>query len=389
MKFNRIKRNLILHYFLGYGSLACYFPFLAVYFKSRGLTYIESGMAFSLSSLVSIVAQPFWGYITDRYLNKRLVILINMIVCSVIIYLYIFANSFVPVMIGVFLLIFFQSSIMSISDAFCYEISDKMPQINYGQIRLVGSIGFAVLSLVLGVLVQQFGININFYIYSALFILAAIFLSDIHIAGESNIKRPAASDILQVLKDYKFILFVASVMILNITLGAHSSYIVSLIEATGGNVANLGIVWFAQAIAELPVFYLGTRLLKKFNVLNLYIAAVILYILRMFLSSISPSHYMVIGIQLMQGITYPLYLVAAMEYVNIIVPDKIRASGITLLSSLGFGLGALIGNFGGGYILQYRDPFFLYSIMTLICCAALAPALFLRFKTKAANGCVK
>lgn len=378
----RIKRNLVLLYFLGYGSLACYFPFLAVYFKSRGLTYIQSGFAFSLSSLVSIGAQPLWGYITDKYLNKKLVILINIFACSLLIYLYIFAYGFIPVMLCVLILIFFQSSIMSIMDAFCYEISDKIPQINYGSIRFIGSVGFAVLSLILGALIQRFGINVNFYIYSILFILGAVFLLDIHFKSEANIKRPSGKDILEVLKNYRFTVFVISIMLLNIATGAHSSYIPTLIEATGGDVEKLGVVWFAQAISEIPIFFFGSRLLYKYNELNLYIAAIVLYIVRMFLSAISPNYYMVIGVQLMQSVTFPLYMVAAMHYINVIVPEKVRASGITLLSALGFGLGSLIGNFGGGFILQYSNPFFLYKILTIVCCIALAVALFLKAKIK-------
>jgi PPP family 3-phenylpropionic acid transporter len=85
----------------------------------------------------------------------------------------------------------------------------------------------------------------------------------------------------------------------------------------------------------------------------------------------------------MQGVTFPLYMVSAMHYVNVVVPEKVRASGITLLSALGFGLGSLIGNFGGGFVLQYSNPFFLYKLLTIICALALAVALILKAKTKA------
>jgi MFS family permease len=65
---------------------------------------------------------------------------------------------------------------------------------------------------------------------------------------------------------------------------------------------------------------------------------------------------------------------------NVIVPDKIRASGITLLSSLGFGLGGLIGNLGGGFILQYKDPFYLFKSLSIICFISLLIVLILKFK---------
>jgi PPP family 3-phenylpropionic acid transporter len=382
MKMKSVKLNLLTVYFIAYGGLACYFPFLAVYFKSRGLTYIQSGIVFSLISLISIIAQPIMGYIADKYLSKKKVVLINLIACSGLIYLYIFAGGFYSVILATVSLIFFQGSVMSILDAYCYDISDKVPEVNYGQIRLMGSIGFAVVSLLLGGLIQYFDINVSFYLYSVLFIISALILSGINYKSSANIVRPSASDILEVLKNYKFILFVLSVMVLNITLQAHSNYIAMLIEATGGNVANLGIVWFASALSEIPAFFFGTKLLKKHGELNIYIYALILYIIRMLLSAFSTSYVAVIAIQLLQSITYPLYLVSVMQYINIVVPDKIRASGITLLSSLGFGLGGLIGNLGGGFVLQYKDPFFLYKTMAITCFVSLLIALLLKFRDK-------
>lgn len=382
MKLRSVKFNLLTVYFLAYGALACYFPFLAVYFKSRGLTYIESGIAFSLVSLVSIIVQPLMGFIADKYLSKSKIVLINMFACSALIYLHIFANNFYSVALATIALIFFQGSVMSILDAYCYDISDKVPEVDYGQIRLMGSIGFAVLSLILGGLIQNFDINISFFLYSGLFIVSALILSGIGYKSSQHLVRPSSFDILEVLKNYKFILFVLSVMFLNVALQAHSNYVAMLIEATGGNVTNLGFVWFASALSEIPAFFFGAKLLKKFGVLNIYIMALVLYIIRMLLSAYSTSYNMVIAVQFMQSITYPLYLFATMQYITIIVPDKIRASGITMLSSLGFGLGGLIGNLGGGFILQYKDPFFLYKSMAMSCGVALLIILILKFKEK-------
>jgi MFS transporter, PPP family, 3-phenylpropionic acid transporter len=382
MKLKSIKLNLLIVYFLAYGALACYFPFLAIYFKSRELTYIQTGIAFSIISLVSIIVQPLMGYLADKYLNKNKIVLINMFACSLLIYLYIFANGFYSVALATIALIFFQGSIMSILDAYCYDISDKVPEVNYGQIRLMGSIGFAVLSLILGGLIQNFDINISFFLYSGLFMVSALILSGIGFKSTLHSVRPSTTDIFEVLKNYKFILFVLSVMVLNIAIQAHGNYIAMLIEATGGNVANLGFVWFASALSEIPAFFFGAKLLKKYGEMNIYIISLILYIIRMLLSAYSTSYNMVIAVQFMQSITYPLYLFATMQYINVIVPDKIRASGITMLSSLGFGLGGLIGNLGGGFILQYRGPFFLYKFMAMICCLSLLIILVLKYKEK-------
>lgn len=385
MKTNILKFRLIATYLLGYGALACYFPYMAIYFKSRGLSYIETGIAFSVTSLVSIAAQPIMGYISDKYLNKKKVIMINILACSGLVYLYVFAQGFYSILLAIIFQIFFQSSIMSIMDAYCYDIADHTPAVNYGQMRLVGSFGYALAALLIGGVIQRQGINVAFVVYSVLFIITALFLGGIHHHSTLNAVRPHVSDVAAVLKNVNFILFVLSVLILNITLAAHNNYVAMIIEATGGNVSNLGIVWFVQAISEIPLFYFGARLLKKYGELNVYIFAVLLYFVRMLLTSMSTSYVQVIGVQFMQSITYPLYLFSAMQYVKILVPDRLRASGITLLSSLGFGLGSLIGNLGGGYILQFDGPFFLYKVLTAVCILSAGLALLLKFTQKKKN----
>jgi hypothetical protein len=34
-----------------FGALACYYPFLAIYFADRGLSYSQIGVAFAINSL--------------------------------------------------------------------------------------------------------------------------------------------------------------------------------------------------------------------------------------------------------------------------------------------------------------------------------------------------
>ncbi|MDF2839572.1 MAG: transporter [Clostridia bacterium] len=254
MKHGLIKQNLLIVYFLAYGGLACYFPFLAVYFNSRGLTYIQSGIAFSLISLTSILAQPIMGYIADKYISKKQVILLNMLICSILIYFYIFAHSFYSIIWAILFFIFFHSSILSILDAYFYDISDNVSAINFGEIRLMGSIGFAVVSMLLGSLILRYSIHISFFMLSVLYLCAAFILSRLDYKSTRNMIRPAVSDIVEVLKNDRFILFILSVMVLNIVLSASNSYIVTLIEATGGNVAVLGIVWFASAITPKKIW---------------------------------------------------------------------------------------------------------------------------------------
>ena len=378
---NNLELRLNALYFIMYGSMACFHPFIAVYFDSRGLNYIQIGAAFALLSLVGIFAQPIWGFITDKYLNKKKTLLITMLLCSVLIFSFVLSQSFSFVMLSILLLLIFQSPIMSICDAYCYDILEENRHLQFGKIRLVGSIGFALVSLGLGKVIELTYIDVSFFFYAAFLLTSAAIVMGIRHEGRQNIKRAKLADLLNVLKNYKFFFFIVSIMVLCIANGANSSYIAILIGKTGGNVTNLGLLWFLQAMSELPFFYFGNRVIKKYGELNILITALFLYAVRFLLSSFCTSYVEVMLVQLMQGITFPLFLTAALQYVNRIVPNQIRASGITLLSSLGFGLGSFLGNLGGGYVLQVSTIFHLYQLLSFVSVLSLTVALFLKVKS--------
>ncbi len=360
--------------------MACYYPFLAVYLMNRRLTYVQIGIIFAVQSLVGIIAQPLWGYITDKYLSKKKAVIINLLACSLVIFLFIPANSFLAIAAAVVALVAFQCAITPISDSYCYEIVEKNPKMQFGKIRLLGSVSFALVALILGKAIDYWGINISFWVYSFFMLCTLYFFFGIKHNEGSTVGRPGFGDLVSVMKNYRFTLFVVSVMLLSIMQGAHGGYIPMLIEKTGGSVSTIGIVWFAQAMSELPIFFLGNRIIKRFGELNIYLLAVALYAVRMFLSSISGDYVTVIAVQLMQGITYPFYILSVIQYVNKEVPDKIKASGMSIMSSLGFGLGGFIGSIMGGSIIEGYDVFVLYKAITIVCIAAFGVGMLLKIK---------
>lgn len=376
----KLKIRLELIYFALYGTIACYSPFLALYFKSRNLTYTQIGIAFAVNSLVGIFAQPLWGYVTDKYLNKKKTLLISSAFCSILIFNFVFARSFPHIIASIVLLLIFQSVTSPISDAYCYEIAENTKAFHFGEIRLAGSIGFALVSLALGKLIELAGINASFISFSVIFVINILLIYGVKFDGKAAIKRPGHKDVLDVVRRPKFLILVLSAMILNIALGANSSYVAILVQSTGGSTAVLGFTWFLVAVSEIPAFFFGGRLFKRYGELNLYLFATAFYILRYFLYSFNQGYTTIIALQLMQSITFPLYLMGIMQYVNKIVPEQIKASGITILSALGFGLGNLIGNLGGGILLETHDIFFLYRALSVVCLLSLLTGILLKVK---------
>lgn len=378
MKYNKLSINLKVLYVTEFGALACFFPFLTYYFQERGLSYTEIGITYAIYSLIGVITQPIWGYVTDKYTNKRTTIIITMILSSFIIYNFIFAKSFYYIILSIILFLSFQSSIIPISDAYSYEIIEHNKDIQYGKIRLMGSLGYAIASLFCGQIIKYLGINSGFFLYSIIILIGAIFVYRIEFKGKTTSKAKVKFyDIINLVKDKRFFVFMLSIVIANVSLGSNSSYISLLIQKTGGDVTKLGTLWFIVAISELPVLFFGTKLLRKYGELNLFILGMGLFSLRYFLDSICTSYTSVLVIQIMQGVTYPFFLMSSLQYLNKITPAKVRTSAMTLYTAV-CGIGTFFGNIGSGMLLEQISIFMLYKILSFTCIICLFVVVILK-----------
>ena len=377
MKNNTLSLKLKLLYIAEFGALACFFPFLTYYFQQRGLSYTEIGIAYAVTSITTVIAQPVWGVITDKYLNKRTTIIIAMIISSLAIYNFVYAKNFYYILFCLILLLSSQSSVISVSDAYTYEIMEHHKDIQYGKIRLMGSVGFAFIILFLGVSIKYFGINSVFVLYSVIMFFGAMIVLSIDYKDKSNIQKIDLLDIVSLIKDKRFFVFIVAIVFANIAMGSNNSYIYLLIKDTGGDVSQLGLLWFVLAISELPLFFFGTNLLKKHGVLNLFIFGMVLLTLRYFLDSICTSFVYVIIVQAMQGITFPLFFMASLEYLNSITPRKMKTSAMSFFGAA-CGLGGFIGNISCGILLEHISIFSVYKIISFICVICLGFLIVLK-----------
>lgn len=381
---NILSLKLKIFFIAEFAAVACFFPFLTYYFQQRGLSYTEIGIAYAIYSLTGVIAQPIWGIITDKYSNKKTSIIITMSLSSLIIYNFIFAKSFHTIALSLFLLLSFQSSVAPLGDAYCYEIIDHHRDIQYGKIRLMGSLGYALAALLLGLAVKYSGINTAFIVYSISMLLGAIIVFNINYKDKTANQNIDISDFVNLIKDKKFLAFMLMIGIAYVGIGSNSSFIAILIQKTGGDVSQLGLLWFVMAISEVPAFFFGAKLLKRFGDLNLYIIGMTLFTLRYFLDSLCVSFEFVIIIQLMQGITYTLFILSSFKYLYKITPKKMKASSMTFFAAV-CGTGGFIGSICGGMLLEHISIFILYKIIASMCLISLFGALLIKNKAKGAS----
>lgn len=382
MEVKNLKLKINAQYLFLFGASASIYPFLTIYFQDRGLSFKQIGVLFALNSLVGVASQPIWGFITDKYLNKRVTLSLMLAVSAVMSFVFVAARGFYPILFTLITFMAFLSPIFSVNDAFCYDIIDKRKDLQYGKIRLMGSIGYAVISLALGWVIKFSSINSAFISYFIFSIFSLLILRNMNFRDHNSQGSLNFGDVVSILKNKRFIIICLSAMIINAALSANGNYISVLIQKTGGDVSNIGMLWFLLAMSELPLFFYGKSVLKRIGVLNAYLLSLSLYFFRYLGDSLAVSYQVVLLIQILQGVTFPFYLMSTLDYVNSIVPERARTTAITVFAAFTGGIGGFIGNIGGGYIIQVKSVFFLFRIMALIAIAALIIGFVLKLMDK-------
>src|SRR5690625_1590530 len=155
--------------------------FLPIYLQYKGLTGTEIGWVLAIGPFASIISQPFWGYLSDKYKTvKRMLIfsVIGMLVLSITFFQ--MNHLFAILIVGAFFY-FFSSPIGALSDSLAQRRANEL-HISFGSIRTWGSIGFAFSSLFVGEVLARIGVAymvVPYVIFGSILFTVSCFITDV------------------------------------------------------------------------------------------------------------------------------------------------------------------------------------------------------------------
>jgi MFS transporter, PPP family, 3-phenylpropionic acid transporter len=123
-------------------------------------------------------------------------------------------------------------------------------------------------------------------------------------------------------------------------------------KENGASASLVGYGISLQGLAELPLFYFSARIIGKFGVKTTLLITVFALSVRMLLYGTVTNPQAAIFIEVLHGVSWSLFWVVCVEYVNRLVKEDWRATGQSLLYAAYYGIGAIAGNFWTGYLYE-------------------------------------
>lgn len=372
-KFNpRFKSFSVLQYIF-WSAVACYNPFIVVFLMHKNLSSTMIGFILMLNSLVTLVAQPLWGMVSDKTRSIKKVFLFCFFTSTLIILSLPLYNT-VGILAFIFPLItFFFSPLGPLLDSWTVQGIKKLRNKSYGSVRLWGSIGFSFMVVVIGTLVNSTSINSAFIAFGVMSCITMLFSLNFAInntgneEGGSDTPKPVKNlDIGRLFKNYYYVTFIFSACLMLMTMSSVYSFLPKLMKQVGGSEAMYGLAQAVSAFSEAPVLFLSRSLLKKFKPLPLILTSILVYALRLFIYSVAGSPMVVIFAQALQGLSYGLFLSGSVHYIDYLAPEELKATAQTTANAVYFGLSGIIGNFAAGRLIDSFGIFFVYRTGALI-----------------------
>jgi PPP family 3-phenylpropionic acid transporter len=369
--------------FFVYGAIAVYSTFFALYLQSIGMSTLEIGALMAVGPMVSIIANPLWGYLSDRLRNVRLILIIMLVGSMLIMQLVFLYQSYTMIYASMLFFFFFQMPLFSQTNSLILN-SIEGTKHNFGAFRLFGSLGWALMAVIAGPVIGQIGIERLWVIYTVMMLISLGFALTLP-RGEAKGAAPAGKvNYRSMFRNRYFLLFLVIGLVISIPNSMNTTFISLYIREMGGEASMIGWSAFWSSIFEIPVFLLLDRYLKKNTKMMVLCLIVIsgLFALRWLLMSNADSAVQIIYIQALHCITFGGYYYIGTQLTVLLVPAEFRASGQALYALTWGGLSGIAAGIAGGWLFEQSGPQAMYQLCGMLALAGTVGFSLLYFRLR-------
>ena len=333
-----------------------YITFMVTTLMDYGWKAGAAAGAITCMSVIVMLVQPFFGYLSDKYFSeKKLSVFLSALaaIFFILLPLSLRSGNTALVLINMLGVSVCGMQVAGLLDAWIVGLKQEFPSINYGLIRGIGSLSFALAAQIAGMTTAAFGHDARLWLGCGSFLsvvfTALTFRSARKIKQTVNeekqipaLDRKQAIKLIFSSKQYCLLVTVSSFLLLSN--GAMLTLIQLLIRGFGGTTAQIGTTTAVMATSEVPLMFLTAFFIGKFGYKKIIIFCCTFYVIRLFITASVLSVNAMIGVQLLQGLTYAVLIPLSMSYLTNIVDERVRSTAIMTFTAITASMTGILGN---------------------------------------------
>lgn len=345
-------------------------PYIVLYYQQAGFSGAQIGLLAGTAPLFTLVSAPLWTSLADSRRKHRLLLSLALLSTSA-------AVSTLP-LLEVFPLVFLTAMVLNTSFAPIPSFADNATlhmlgtrKELYGRIRLGGTIGFSTAAVAAGLVVENFGLKASFR-WGAVLMLLALVVSQrlVHSPAHSGVRPRGA--VLALLREKRWQRFLLLGFACGLAGSGTINFLAPFMKSLGAEETTIGLAVTLGSLSEIPVFFFGNRLLKRFGITGLLWFSLTFTGLRLLVLGAFGSVPLILALQLLSGLTFAAAWMAGVAYVGEIAPPGLGASAQGLFAAAVLGCGSAAAGFSGGPLLAALGGHGLYLVYGATVLATLA-----------------
>lgn len=362
-------------YFFYFASLGVLVPYWSLYLKSLGYSSLAIGSLVAILPATKLVAPYIWGWLADYTRRSMRIIRIASVFALLSFALILVDTSHWWIALTMLLFSFFWNATLPQFEAMTLNHLGEHSH-RYSMIRLWGSLGFIVIVVLMGDLLEAFSTNVIPYVVLVSFAGIAVF--SFIVPEKLNTPHQDHSPIWHVIKQPKVMAFMVITFLMLCSHGPYYTFYTIYLEDYGYSPHMIGILWAIGVLAEVIVFLLMHRMLPKYGARKLLLITLALTTLRwLIIGFMVHDETMLFLAQLLHAFSFGVFHSVGIALVHDYFTGSHQGRGQALYSSVGYGGGVAIGSLLSGMLWDQYGAGYLF--MFAAACTLLAAVIVWRY----------
>jgi PPP family 3-phenylpropionic acid transporter len=328
--------------------IGCYLPYLPVWLKWRELDADQIAVLLAATLYTRILFAPAISFVADRIGDRRAILIVlawGALLSFVLLWI---SDGFWQMLLTITLLAVNWTSIMPLIETVAAG-GIRSGGIDYGRVRLWGSITFIVASLGSGSIIQFFGPQVVLPILlaaTALMVLATHLMP--RQAGRRTrqpadsalpaIRRLKLSDAFALARAPLFLLFLLAASLIQSSHALMYAFGTLHWQAQGLSGGVIGALWSVGVVAEVALFAVSGRVIAAFGTVRLLGLAGAASVLRWGFMAIDPPLLVTGLLQMLHAVSFGAAHLAVIHFLTHAVPEDRAATAQGLYAAVVAGL---------------------------------------------------
>ena len=361
---------LSLFYFIFFAWMGIQIPYFNLYLYHTGLSLFEIGIITAAIPLVRVFSPALWGYIADRHDTRGITGTILWLLSTLTFTVLLFTGSFGYILAVVTIFTFFWAPTLPIAEASAM-VTARQEGIDYGRMRVWGTIGFISLSWLMGVVLDYAPIE------TVLWGLILLLLGNTFISRHIPMNRGSGSNIrlgtvISQLRSRPVVVFMTVAMLMIFSHSTYYGFFSIYLESLGYSKTLIGLLWGLGAVGEVVVMFFSGALIRRFGTKPIIAFSLMMAVIRWAIFASTDRFLLFILAQGLHSFTFGTFHIASIKHVEELFPDNMKNTAQALYSSSSYGTGLVLGTILSGLLYDRIGAPALFMISSAAAMIALA-----------------